>query len=159
MARFASAFWRWTGAGVAAIMCVAMLSSPGAVASQNLFGMADQGILGGTTPVAIDPTTGAETQVSPGTNFVGNAFDVVSSANTLYIIDALSPTLLYSVSQTTGALNFASLNLPILDMAVAPVTGKLFGMADQGGILAKTPVAITPAKAEPPGPKRRAKMS
>ena len=107
---------------MAAFMCVAILSSAGALASQNLFGMADQGILGGTTPVAIDPTSGTVTGLTPGTSFTGNAFDVGSSANTLYFVSSTNPTLLFSVNETTGVQNFIFLNAPVTDMT-AGVTG------------------------------------
>jgi len=120
---------------------VAMLSSPGVVAGQQLFGMSPVP-LAGETPVAIDPTSGTVTGLTPGTSFTGNAFDVGSSANTLYFVSSTNPTLLNSVNETTGVLNFTFLSAPVTDMTVDPASGKLFGMSPVFG--GATPVAIDP---------------
>jgi len=123
---------------------VAMLSSPGAVAGQQLFGMSPVPLpLGGSTPVAINPTNGTVTGLTGATSFGGSsAYDVVSSANTLYVVNSINPTLLNSVNETTGVLNFTFLNAPVTDMTVDPASGKLFGMSPVPG--GETPVAIDP---------------
>ena len=119
---------------------VAMLSSPGVVAGQQLFGMSPVP-LAGETPVAIDPTSGTVTGLS-GSGFGGSGWDVVSSANTLYVVNSINPTLLNSVNETTGVLNFTFLSAPVTDMTVDPASGKLFGMSPVFG--GATPVAIDP---------------
>ena len=102
---------------------VAMLSSPGAVAGQQLFGMSPVPLpLGGSTPVAINPTNGTVTGLTPGTSFTGSLFDVVSLADTLYFVSSTNPTLPFSVNETTGVQNFIFLNAPVTDMT-AGVTG------------------------------------
>ena len=104
------------------VVVVAMLSSPGAVAGQQLFGVSPGPLpVGGATPVAIDPTSGTVTGLS-GSGFGGSGWDVVSSANTLYVVNSINPTLLNSVNETTGVLNFTFLNAPVTDMT-AGVTG------------------------------------
>ena len=120
-------FWRWKGASITAAICAAMLSSPCAVAGATLFGMAVSGP--GATPVAIDPTTGIMTPLtSPLLTVTGNAFDVVSSANTLYMTTSANPSLLISVNETTGVQGpIRILTLPsgvssVFDMTVA-ITG------------------------------------
>ena len=137
MAHSTSALSRWTGAS---ILYVAVLFSPGAIASPTLFGMAT--VPFGATPVVINPITGMETQLTPGFAFTGNAFDVVASANTVYFISALFPDLLNSLNATTGDIQTIPLNMPIADMTVNAVSGTLFGMATVP--FGATPVVINP---------------
>jgi hypothetical protein len=80
-----SAHYRGNERGYAAI-----LSSPGAVTGQQLFGMSPVAG-GGEKPVVIDPTTGTVTELTPTTTFASNDFDVVSSANTLYFVSPAFP--------------------------------------------------------------------
>ena len=88
-----------------------------------LFGMSPVPLpVGGETPVAIDPTTGIVTGLTPATSFSGSGYDVVSSANTLYFLSATDPSLLWSVDETTGVKTFTFLSAPVTDMTVA-VTG------------------------------------
>ena len=112
MAYFASPFWRWKGASIIVVTCAAMLSAPDAVADTELFGLGANSTE--ATPVEINPTTGIVTLLTshPVVGFVGNTFDVVSSANTLYITSDRSPNLLFSVDSMTGAVGTIPLTLP-----------------------------------------------
>jgi hypothetical protein len=65
-----------------------MLFSHGAVASPKLFGMATVPGGGAAAPVAIDPTTGTETPLIPGTTYFGSAFDAAASGNTVYFVSS-----------------------------------------------------------------------
>ncbi len=90
MAHLTSALSRWLGAG---ILCAALLSSPGAIASPSLYAMATgQGF--GQSPVAIDPITGTETVITPGESFGGSAFDLVAAGGTLYILSSTFPSII-----------------------------------------------------------------
>jgi hypothetical protein len=158
MTNFTATFWQRKGPSLAGIMCAAMLSSTGAFASPTLFGMATVtiGMVTLGTPVEIDPITGVETQITPGTSFTGNPLDVVASGNTLYAVSPSFPTDLDIINVTTGDHTTTVLSSPIMDMTVDPVSGKLFGMATVtiGMVTLGTPVEIDPVTGveTPPGP-------